>query len=124
MAVIATPIASKNEKVRFFHALHEDVEEKSFYLYNFEKKPEKIYRDIIKLAKKYFPINLAKEIYGDKSVGGLIINRADGSFEDRLFREGTPYSMCTETPGKHSLKKRVELSVVIMEKVIKFINKK
>ncbi|HRY36302.1 MAG TPA: succinylglutamate desuccinylase/aspartoacylase family protein [Candidatus Magasanikbacteria bacterium] len=116
--------ALKNEKVRFFHALHEDVEEKSFYLYNFEKKPEKIYRDIIKLAKKYFPINLAKEIYGDKSVGGLIINRADGSFEDRLFREGTPYSMCTETPGKHSLKKRVELSVVIMEKVIKFINKK
>jgi len=111
----------KNENIFFFHALHEDVDEKSFYLYDFEKKPEKIYRDIIKISKKYFPTNLSKEIYGDKAVGGLIINRSDGSFEDRLFRDGTPYSMCTETPGKKSLKQRVVANIKIMEKVIKFV---
>jgi len=110
----------KNEKVFFFHALHEDVDLKTFYLYNFEKKPEKVYCDIIKLAKKTFPINLAKKIYKDPANGGLIINRADGSFEDRLFREGIPYSMCTETPGKKPLKQRVNLNVKIMEMVIKF----
>ncbi|MFA5211123.1 MAG: M14 family metallocarboxypeptidase [Patescibacteria group bacterium] len=110
----------KGEKIYFFYSLHEDVDDKKFYIYNFEAKEEKIYRDIIKLANKYFPINLAKEIYDDPATGGLIINRKDGSFEDRLFREGTPYSMCAETPGKQPLKKRVDLGVKIMEKIIKF----
>jgi len=110
----------EKEKVYFFHALHEDMDLKTFYLYNFEKKPEKVYRDIIKLAKKYFSIETSAKIYNDKAVDGLIINRKDGSFEDRMFREGVPYSMCTETPGKQPLKKRIEVSVKIMEKVIKF----
>lgn len=108
------------EKIYFFHALHEDVDLKTFYLYNFEKKPEKVYRDIIKLAKKYFPIETSAKIYNDKAFNGLIINRKDGSFEDKMFREGVPYSMCTETPGKQPLKKRIEVSVKIMEKVVKF----
>lgn len=112
----------KKEKVYFFHALHEDIDLKNFYLYNFEKKPEKVYRDIIKLAKKYFPIETSAKIYNDKAFNGLIINRKDGSFEDKMFRDGTPYSMCTETPGKQPLKKRIDLSVKMMEKVIKFIN--
>ncbi len=116
--------ALNKEKIYFFHALHEDIDEKSFYLYNFEKKPEKIYRDIIKLSKKYFSTNLSKEIYGDKAIGGLIINRTDGSFEDKLFRDGTPYSMCTETPGKKPLKQRVDLNVKIMDLVIKFTQSK
>jgi len=112
--------ALKSKKVFFFHALHEDVDGYSFYLYNFENKEEKIYRDLIKLAVKHFPINKSKKIYNDPAVNGLIINRSDGSFEDRMFRDGTPYSMCTETPGKQSLKKRISLSVAIMNKVIDF----
>lgn len=108
----------KNEKVFFFHALHEDVDERSFYLYNFERKSEFVYRDIVKIAKKYFPINKAESIYGDPAVMGLIINRPDGSFEDRMFREGALYSMCTETPGKQSLKQRIALNVEIMNKIV------
>lgn len=112
----------KKEKILFFHSLHEDVDEKRFYLYNFEKKEEKIYRGIIKLAKTFFPINNSRKIYKDPAVNGMIINRQDGSFEDRLFRDGAIYSMCTETPGKQSIKKRVELSVAIMKLVINFIH--
>lgn len=110
----------KYEKIFFFCALHEDMDKKTFYIYNFEKQPEIIYRDIIKLAKKYFTIELAEKIYGDKASGGLVTNLQDDSFEDKLFRKGTPYSMCTETPGKQPLKKRIEASVKIMEKVVKF----
>lgn len=112
--------ALKNERILFFHALHEDLDATSFYLYNFEHKPESIYRDIITLAKNYFPINNATLIYNDPAVNGLIINRPDGSFEDRMFRDGVPYSLCTETPSNRSLNKRVVLNVKIMYKVMDY----
>lgn len=112
----------KNEKVLFFHALHGDIDEHSFYLYNFENKKEKIYRDLIKLASKYFPINKSKKIYNDPATNGLITNRQDGSFEDRMFREGSPYSMCTESPEKQPLKKTVALNVTLINKVLDFAN--
>lgn len=104
----------------FFHALHEDEGLKEFYLYNFEKKEEKIYRDIIRLAGKYFPIQRKKKIYNDPAYGGLITNRKDSSFEDRMFRDGVPFSMCTETPEAQPFKKRVQLNVEIMNHVLKF----
>lgn len=108
----------KNKNINFFHALHEDVDETKFYLYAFERKQEKIYREILKLAKLYVPINTA---YGSN---GLIINQKDGSFEDRLFRDGIPFSMCTEIPGKYSLKKKINLNIKLMNLVIDFVNNK
>lgn len=115
--------ALKHERILFFHALHEDLDATSFYLYNFERKPEPIYRGIIALAKKHFPINNAALIYNDPAVKGLIINRADGSFEDRMFRDGVPYSMCTETPGQRPLGKRVVLNAKLMYKVMDYAAK-
>lgn len=113
----------KNEKVFFFHALHGDIDEYSFYLYNFEKKEEKIYRDLIKISENYFPLNKSQKIYNDPAINGLIINRQDGSFEDRMFREGTPYSMCTESPEKQPLNKTVALNVDLMNKVIDYTSR-
>jgi hypothetical protein len=112
--------AVKNEKIFFVYALHEDVGETRFYLYNFEKGKEKIYREIIKFAGKYVKINKDKKIYGDKSQDGIIINTKDCSFEDRLFRDDVPFSMCTESPGKLPLAKRVDLNVKVMNFVLKF----
>lgn len=108
-----------NEKISFFHALHEDLDEYFFYLYNFENKEEKIYRDIIPLGKELFPINKSAKI-SNYSINGLIINHQDGSFEDRMFRDGAHYSMCTETPGKQLLEERISLNFKIMNKVIEF----
>jgi len=78
---------------------------------------------LIKLAEKYFPINRSQKIYNDPAINGLIINRQDGSFEDRMFREGTPYSMCTEAPEKQPLRKIVALNVDLMKKVIDFTSR-
>lgn len=111
----------KKEKVFFFHALHEDLDASSFYLYCFEDKKEKIYREFIKLAKAHFPINNSAKIYNRPATKGLIImNSSDGSFEDRVYHDGARYSMCTETPGKQQLKERIALSVAIMNKALDF----
>lgn len=113
----------KKQNIVFFHSLHEDLDEKRFYIYLFETHKEPIYNQILKLAKKIIPIDLDKKIYKDKADHGLIINEHDGSFEDYMFRKGTPFSMCTETPGKKPIQKRIKLNVEIMNEVINFCEK-
>lgn len=109
-----------HHKITLFHSLHEDLDEKSFYLYNFENTYQQIYRDLVMQASKYFPINMSSSIYGDPSLRGLITNIHDGSFEDRLFSEGVPYSLCTETPGQQPLQARVDLSLELMRQILVF----
>lgn len=113
----------QKEKIFFFHALHSDTDETSFYMYNFENKKEEIYRDLIQIAKKYFPIKKSKSIYGDRAEGGLIGNCKDGSFEDKMYREGSIYSICSESPEKHPLNKNIKLNISLMRKIIDFTNK-
>ena len=112
--------AAKDEKVFFFHALHEDTRSGSFYLFNFEKKKERIYRSLVKLAARHFPVNRSRRILRDPAVNGIVINREDGSFEHWMYCRGTPYSMCTETPGRRPLGRRIALSVALMNKVLDF----
>lgn len=112
--------AVKDENVFFFHALHEDSDEHRFYIYNFERRNEQVYDDILAVARKYFPIEKHKRIYGSKAEHGLIINEHDSSFEDRMYCDGVPYSMCTETPGREPLRKRVAAYIKIMGLVLKF----
>jgi protein MpaA len=117
--------AIEKEKIDFFHALHEDYEAEDFYMYNFQKNryEEKIYLKIIKLASKYFKINNAKKIENLPALKGRIINIQDGSFEDKVYRNGAKYSMCTETPMKQRLKKRIKANKEIMKLVINFLEK-
>ena len=115
--------AIKDERLLFFHALHEDSDEHRFYIYNFENGEEKIYNDILAVARKYFPLEMHKRIYGSKAEHGLIINEHDSSFEDRMYRDGVPYSMCTETPGIAPLEKRIRAYVEIMGLVLGFAAK-
>ncbi len=110
-------------QIIFFHSLHEDLDEKTFYLYNFENTYQQIYRDLIIQASKYFPINMSSSIYGDPSSQGLVTNIHDSSFEDRLFSDGVPFSLCTETPGQQPLQRRIELSLELMHLVLLFTQK-
>ena len=112
--------AIKNKNVYFFHALHEDLDEKGFYLYNYEHKPEPIYRHVLILAKRYCPLQTKAAMSNDKNINGLVTNKKDGSFEDRLFRAGVPLTMCTESPGKLPLKKRQNLNYELMKFVLNF----
>jgi hypothetical protein len=113
----------KKQNIVFFHSLHEDVDENRFYIYLYEMHKEPIYNKILKIAKKIIPIDLDKKIYADKANHGLILNKHDGSFEDYMFLKGTPFSMCTETPGKKPLQKRIKLNIEIMNEVISFCEK-
>jgi len=113
----------KKQNIVFFHALHEDLDKKQFYIYLFETHKELIYNQILKLAKKHIPLDLDNKIYKDKSDHGLIINEHDGSFEDYMFLHNTPFSMCTETPGKQKLEKRIKLNIEIMNLIIKYCEK-
>jgi hypothetical protein len=108
------------EGVFFFHSMHEDPDVKKFYAYGYERKIEKIYRDVVKVGGYFFRINKNKKIYGDVSENGLILNDKGGTLENRLFYDGVPFVLCTETPGKEPLEKRIMANVKIMKKVIKF----
>lgn len=109
----------KKHRVYFVCALHEDLEEKRFYMYNFERKKEKIYRKITKLGKKYFGVKTG-DVEGHASRDGFITNikHNDGSIEYRLFHKGARFSMCTETPGKRKLSERIKFNEEIIKKVI------
>lgn len=103
-----------------FIALHEDLDEDRFYAYVFEKGQELIYREMIKRISRSCKIWKSKRIYENKSDGqGLVINAHDQSIEDRVFCLGKArLSLCTETPGKLPLKKRIEMNL----KNIKFLS--
>lgn len=116
----------KGKKFDFFLDMHEDIDENRFYMYPFEKKKEKIYRDMIKSVSKHHRIWKAKSIYGAKSDGqGLILNAHDRSFEDRLFRDRiAALSVCTETPGKLSLESRVHINLNNIKLISRYLLRK
>ncbi len=115
----------KKENIFFFHSLHEDSDEESTYLYCFEKKPEKIYRKITYLQKKFFKLKKGIDDDGTPIINGQLINKFDKSFESKLFqRRKTKYAVCTETPMKKILKKRIALNIRIMNLILDFADKK
>lgn len=115
----------KNDEFDVFLSMHEDVDERRFYAYIFEKKKEPVYREMVNNISKSCPIWEDKTIYGDKSDGhGLLINHHDQSFEDRLFCQGqAKISLCTETPGKLSIRKRVLMNIGNIELFNRYILK-
>jgi hypothetical protein len=117
---------AKKQKIFFFHAIHEDSAEGGAYLYGFEKRPEEIYKKIISIERKFFPIKTGKDDMNNTIYHGMIINAFDESFESRLFKEGiAKYAVCTETPmRKQPLKKRIKVDLKIVKLILGFVNKK
>ncbi len=117
--------AVKNEKIFFFHALHEDYEEYKFYMYLFGNPKEKIYMKIPEIAEKYFEINLFPNIEKESlqriDERGRVINMHDGSFEDRMSRTAR-YSICTEAPGMQPMREKIKLDLALMSKILNFVN--
>ncbi|MBI5742340.1 MAG: succinylglutamate desuccinylase/aspartoacylase family protein [Candidatus Niyogibacteria bacterium] len=101
-----------------FLSLHEDLDEKRFYSYVFEKRsvPQIVYRQIVKEAGRRADIWRARSIHGAKSDrAGLIINHNDRSIEQYMFNHGGVWlSFATETPGKLDLavRRRINLGTI------------
>lgn len=123
----------KKFKIYFFCSLHEDSDERSFYLYGFEGVDKKIYEQIIKLSKRFF---LSKQkcvllngkcLKGQDPKNGIIMimknSENDGSIESRFFEDGIKFLLCTETPEKADLQERINLNKKIIEEVIKISSK-
>jgi hypothetical protein len=113
-----------------FLSLHEDITEKNYYLYTFEKRKTPgpftmgIKEELGKFFRKALDGEHAEIDASDGShVGpifkdGLIFRHCDGSFEDWLFHLGVPRAVVTETPGKYRLKRRVDAGASIISKFI------
>ena len=109
----------KKYKPTFALNLHEDPDEKMFFLYlegkGYKQKAEKL----VSLVSKYMKFYKRKKVHDDMVINGIIEqNEPSTSFEDYLTKLDIP-NFCVETPGLYPLKDRVK----VHEKILKFIIK-
>ena len=107
----------RGEKIDYFLALHEDDEQKGFYLYQYgaDNNPAERIRDFL-LSKKL--ICKAQKIYGEPVQDGIITRfKTDGSFEEWMWRKGTP-AVCLEAPDLVNFEKRVKIVCRLLELVV------
>lgn len=108
-----------------FLTLHEDTDEKYFYIYvtdSLEDKDEttKLIYDLRETMDKYFKTDNNKKIEGYKSEHGIIRYSFVGAFEDYLFLNGVKRVICTETPAEENLEDRIKCNFEIINNFIKF----
>jgi len=113
-------------------SLHEDKDERKFYLYSFEegtKEPGHVPMEIKKTLGQHFKAFVdGDEVEVDcrrhkkvKVVNGMVHNFCDGSFDDWMFHLGVPYVIVTETPGRYKLSRRVDAGVAVIDRFITLI---
>ena len=104
----------KNKKLAVFLSLHEDIDQRAFYAYVYERAPQAVYRELITQTARFCPILTRKLIHGAKTDGaGLVINSVyDKAFHDFFhYRGQTAISITTETPGLLPLAKRIQINL-------------
>jgi|SRR5208337_1996377 len=80
-----------------------------------------LFSDHLRLAQNVFFDSMPDGlIEGVLAKAGLVFKQSDGSFEDRLFREGVPRTACTETPGKAKFCGSVEANQAIAGAFVDF----
>jgi predicted deacylase len=99
-----------------FMTIHEDIDEKRFYMYNSQINDMTI--KLRTIGMKCFPLVSNGDVYGDKISGGIVYGRCDGSFEDKLKHEGVKFTTCIELPGKCSLEQRITCGVALIKTFI------
>jgi len=111
----------KKYKPRVVFNLHEDADEKKFFLYIeheiYRKKAERI----IKFVSKYMPHYKKHTVHQEKVVDGIINPKSKSTtFEDWLRVQGVP-NFCIETPGMIPLDERIFVQGKILNNIVKFI---
>ena len=90
-------------------ALHEDVNENSFYAYTRGAQQKKLESALRRTGRKFFALNKRD------TQEGIITDDYANSFEDIMNRKRVPYIACTETPGCKTLKQRVLANVALIK---------
>ena len=96
-----------------FMSLHEDPDQKRFYIYS-----SSINNKIMgfrSLGSKCFGLVSNGTIYDDPISGGIIYQRCDGSFEDKLNHEGVKFTACVELPGHREIEERVICGSILIK---------
>jgi predicted deacylase len=109
----------KKYKPTFVLNLHEDPDEKMFFLYLEGKHHRRMAEKLVSLVSKDMKFYKRKKVHNDVVINGIIESNEIGtSFEDYLTKLNIP-NFCVETPGLYPLKDRVK----VHEKILKFIVK-
>lgn len=120
-----------------FLDLHEDSTETSYYLYSYEhgETPSDFAKSIRDVEGRFFEKYGGKVVTDGSSVmlngqteparvsEGIVFNLCDGSYEDFRMHAGVKHSICTETPGKMRISKRVNANMAIIDKFIELTMK-
>jgi hypothetical protein len=117
--IIKEWVIKRKTKFDAFISLHEDPREYRFYVYTFERnyKPGKFSFILRNTGAKFFEIKNDEE-----AENGIDFFDCDGSFEDFLFFLGTPFTACTETPGKEDFNLRIKANLALIKSFIRFLN--
>jgi len=116
----------KEPKYDMLLTLHEDPEQKDgFYLYCSDRSREKLWKDCVALAKKYFPVYNKDEVWGDPVQNGLCWHDKLRATKNNKCLEtwmhdhrGVPY-VTTETSDIHPLSKRVRFMGEFVDFILK-----
>lgn len=113
--------AVRNEKLSLFCALHEDDEKNDFYFYAYNKHRawNPLYDTIRKTAERFIALCNHPTIYRLKATHGVVFNKRDSAFEDRMYRDGAPYSLCLEISDTLPIESRVTLNVALMRTILR-----
>lgn len=112
--------AVRREKLSLFCALHEDEDKDDFYFYAYHPRKQwgPLYDKLFGVAQPWLPRCAHKMIYRKPAERGVVFNRRDRSFEDRLARDGVPYSLCLEVSDTLPIEARVALNVALMRAIL------
>jgi len=113
--------ALKHETVDAFLSIHEDDELAQPYLYSYanSERARTIVRSVRNDIDKRFPVSRHQVIYGQRASRGLIKRpKSDGSFDERMHRDGVPVSLCLETPDKISFSDMIQLNIIVVHSLL------
>lgn len=112
--------AVHREKLSLFCALHEDDTKNDFYFYAYSKtrRWDPFYDAIFHAAAPFLPRCTHRTIHHNPADRGIVWNKRDGAFEDRMSRDGVLYSLCLEISDTLPIESRVVLNVALMRAII------
>jgi predicted deacylase len=107
-----------------FVSLHEDSGKAGSFVYVYGNSPatEECAQGLLSATSPFF--DTVRDGYlsgrGVTAAGGTVVAKYDGSFEDRMFRDGVPFSATTEIPGLAPFEVRTAAHRAIVEAFVEY----
>lgn len=105
-----------------FLTLHEDPEQRNYYVYTGETTaaPGRFSQAMAAVGERFFSLAPDGPLEGTQVQGGVIFNFCTDSFDDAIFHRGSRRFACTETPGLLDFELRLRANAAIIEEFFHF----